>query len=124
MARKNNIQFTMVFTVAPEQEAEGDRIFKSHAAWMERTHHRVGEKALLVYDLSKTMEMKDPMDPDSGPTGNIQYILSEVYETPAGLEDHWKQAGESWEDFGALQEWMGKGTFLLVNGAKIVHSLW
>lgn len=124
MARKNNIQFTMIFTVSPENVAEGDQIFKSHAAWMERTHYRSGDKALLVYDLSKAPEMENPMDPNSSPTGNTQFILSEVYESPAGLEDHWKQAGENWEDFGKLQEWMGKGDFLLVNGAKIVHSLW
>lgn len=123
MARKDKIQFTMIFTVSPENVAEGDRIFKSHAAWMERTHHRSGDKALLVYDLSKTPEMKDPMDPNSGTTGNTQFVLAEVYESPAGLEDHWKMA-ENWEEFDALKTWMGKGQFTLVNGANIMHSLW
>jgi len=124
MARKDRIQFNMVFTVPAEQVTEGDRIFKSHAAWMERTHHRDGEKALLVYDLSKAPEMENPMDPDSGPTGNTHFVLCEVYESPAGLQDHWQQAEESWEDFDALKEWMGKGSFQLVNGAKIINSLW
>ncbi len=124
MAHNGKIQFNMVFTVPAQLVAEGDRIFKSHAAWMERTHHRNGEKALLIYDLSKSPEIENPMDPNSGPTGNTQFVLCEVYQSPAGLQDHWQQAAESWEDFEALQEWMGKGDFLLVNGAKIVHSLW
>lgn len=123
MARKNKIQFTMVFTVSADQVAEGDRIFRSHAKWMEKTHHKDGNKALLIYDLSKAPEMENPMDPESDPTGNTHFILNEVYESPAGLQDHWQQA-ESWEDFEALKEWMGKGSFLLVNGAQIVHSLW
>lgn len=124
MARKGKLQFTMIFTVSQNLVAEGDRIFRSHAAWMERTHHRTGDKALLIYDLSKAPEMKDPMDPNSDATGNTQFILSEVYEGPAGLQDHWQQASENWEDFGALQAWMSKGSFVLVNGAGIVHSLW
>lgn len=124
MAHKGNIQFAMIFTVSPENVAEGDRIFKSHAAWMERSHYRSGDKALLVYDVSKTPEMKDPMDPNSGTTGNTQYVLAEVYQSPAGLADHWNQAAESWEDFEALKAWMGKGQFILINGANIIHSLW
>ncbi len=124
MARKNKIQFTMVFTVPAEHVAEGDNLFKSHAAWMERTHHKNGEKALLIYDLSKSPEMEDPMKPDSKPTGRTHFILSEVYDSPAGLQDHWQQADENWDDFDNLKAWMGKGEFLLVNGAKIEHSLW
>ncbi len=124
MARQGNIQFNMIFTVPSELVSEGDRIFESHAKWMARTHHREGDKALLVYDLSKAPEMKDPMDPNSVPTGNTHFLLCEVYESPAGLMDHWQQAENSWEDFEALKAWMMKGKFLLVNGAKIVHSLW
>lgn len=114
----------MIFTVPAGLVAEGDRIFNSHAAWMEKTHHRTGEKALLIYDVSKAPEAKDPMDPNSGTTGNTVFVLSEVYESPAGLQDHWQQAQENWKDFGALNQWMGKCNFTLVNGAKIIHSLW
>lgn len=124
MAHVGNLQFTMIFNVSAENVGEGDRIFKSHAAWLAETHHRTGEKALLVYDLSKAPEMKDPMDPNSGTTGKTLFIISEVYAGPEGLNDHWKQAGENWKDFDALKAWMGKGSFTLVNGAPIVHSLW
>jgi hypothetical protein len=49
--------------------AEGDRIFKSHRAWMEATHYRDGEKALLSYNASKGPELSNPTDPNSAPTG-------------------------------------------------------
>ena len=42
-------QLIAIFIVPPDQVAEGDRIFKSHRAWMEATHYREGEKALLSY---------------------------------------------------------------------------
>lgn len=124
MARKGNIQFTLILSVPGGLEAEADRIHKSHAAWMERTHHRDGEKALLIYDVSKAPEMENPMDPASGATGNIVYILSEVYRSPAGLQDHWQMAAESWEDFEAMKGLMGQGKVTLINGAEILHSLW
>ncbi|MDA2921075.1 hypothetical protein MYX76_16560 [Desulfobacterota bacterium AH_259_B03_O07] len=45
------------------------------------------------------------MDPSSDPTGNMNYVLTEVYESQAGVEDHWKQGSENWKDFPALVEW-------------------
>lgn len=124
MSRTNNIQFIMTFSAPAEQVAEGDRIFESHAKWIERTHHRNGEKALLIYDFSKTPEMADPMDPDSDPTGNTVFAICEVYASPAGLQDHWEQAQSNWDDFGALNEWMQHCDIHMVNGAKILKSQW
>ncbi|MDX1479965.1 MAG: hypothetical protein R3301_19790 [Saprospiraceae bacterium] len=124
MSQKGCTQFTVVFTVAPEHVAEGDRIFQSHANWMARTHHRDGEKQLLRYNLSKAPQMVNPMDPGQGTTDNTCYVLSEVYANPAGLQDHWEQAQANWEDFGALNDWLGKVDSLMVNGSTIVHSLW
>ena len=46
---------------------------------MESTHYRTGEKALLSYNVSKGPELSDP-DPNSAPTGNTCFILSEIYE--------------------------------------------
>ena len=66
---------------------------------MEQTHHREGELALLIYNIVKGPELSNPLDPSSEPTANTCFVLSAVYETPAGLADHWKQVAESWEDF-------------------------
>lgn len=124
MSHQGNIQFLVLISASADQVSEGERIFQSHAQWMEKTHHREGDKALLRYNVSQAPEVRDPMDPDSSPTGRTLFILSEVYETPAGLQDHWQQGQESWEDFDAFKSWLGIVDFSMVNGAEIVHSLW
>ena len=91
------VKLTFVFTATPDQVAEGDRLFASHAPWMERTHPREGDLALLHYNVVKGPELSNPLDPYSRPTGNTCFVLDEVYETPAGLDDHWKQGAGNWE---------------------------
>ena len=124
MAQKGKIQLVFVITAPPDQVEEGDRIFGTHAPWMEATHHRDGQKALLSYDVSKAPELSNPMDPGSPPTGNTCFILSEVYESEAGVADHFQQAMTSWKDFPALVEWVGKCKVTAVPAATIIHSLW
>jgi hypothetical protein len=124
MAQIGKIQFTVVFTANAEHVAEGDRLFQSHAEWMSRTHYRTGDKALLSYNVSKAPEMKDPMDPNSGVTGRTHFVMTEVYESPAGLQDHWEQAQTGWRDWAEFNTWFAKGEFLLVNGSGIFQSLW
>jgi hypothetical protein len=84
VSHKGKTQITIIFTATPDLVAEGDRIFASHAKWMERTHYREGELALLRYNLVKGPELSHPMDPSSEPTGNTSFVLTEVYENPAG----------------------------------------
>jgi hypothetical protein len=72
------VQLTMVYVASPDIEAEGDRVWKSHAKWMESTHYQEGEKALLQYIVAKGT------DDD----GNIHFVVTEVYKTEAGLQDH------------------------------------
>src|SRR5262249_53365645 len=86
---------------------QGDRCFKSHGSWMESTHYRTGEKALLSYNLSKGPELSNP-DPNSAPTGNTCFVLSEIYESKAGVLDHFKQSHENWGDVQAFRDWLEK----------------
>jgi hypothetical protein len=123
MAHEGKTQLTIVFSVPPDLVEEGDRIFQSHGPWMEATHHRNGDKALLSYTVSKAPELTNPMDPNSAPTGNTCFILTEVYETEAGVLDHFQQA-QSWEDFAAVGKWLEKCTMVGVPAATIVNSLW
>lgn len=117
-------QITIIFIAPPDLEAEGDRIFTSHAAWMERTHHRDGDLELIRYNIVKGPELENPLDPTSAPTGNVMFVLDELYETQAGLDDHWKQAAESWEDLGAIVEWAGKCKVVTSHGGKVIQGLW
>lgn len=124
MARRGSTQLTYVIIAPPELVAEGDRIFRSHQSWIEATHYREGEKALLNYDVSKVADRSNPFDPESEPTGNTIFILSEVYQSDAGLLDHFDQAAATWTDFNALIKWLEACDTTLVPRARIVHSLW
>ena len=65
MSHQGKIQITLMFTVGPDQVEEADRIFASHAEWMEQTHYRDGELALLSYSVAKAPELSNPLDPSS-----------------------------------------------------------
>ena len=108
MSHKGKVQLTSIVVAPPDQVAEGDRLFKSHAPWMEAPHARTGDAALLSCNVSKAPALSNPMAPSSAPTGNTCFTLSEMYETQAGVADHFKQAGKSWKDFPALGQWLGK----------------
>ncbi len=124
MAKMNEIRF-MVTTICPaEQAAEGDRLYRSHIDWMKATHHREGPKALLSYDVSKTPELSDPFDLASKPTGNTVFCLTEVYNSNAGVVDHFEQAKASWKDFPAWKDWKGKCKTTKVGAAKVFNALW
>jgi hypothetical protein len=124
MAREGSTQLTYVIVAPPDLADEGDRIFRSHRTWMEATHYRDGAKALLTYDVSKALELSNALDPDSEPTGNTIFVLSEVYRSEAGIQDHFEQAAATWADFGAMVNWWEKCDTTLVPSARIIHSLW
>ena len=124
MTYHGKTQLIAIIIAPPDQVAEGDRVFKSHGAWMEATHYRTGEKALLSYNVSKGPELSNPADPNSAPTGNTCFVLSEIYESRAGVLDHFKQSDENWQDVQAFRSWLQKCKFTLVPAASIINSLW
>ena len=124
MTYHGKTQLIGIFIAPPDQVAEGDRIFKSHRAWMEATHYRDGEKALLSYNVSKGPELSNQTDPNSAPTGNTCFVLTEIYESKAGVLDHMKQANENWGDYPAFGEWLGKCKVTPVLASSIFNSLW
>ena len=118
-----NVQLTIIITAGPDQITEGKRLFAHHAKWMAETHYRDGDKALLQYNVSMAPELSNPMDPTSEPTGNKDFVLMEVYESEAGVADHFAQA-ESWTEFENLLAWLGNCEVKMVTSAPVVHSLW
>jgi hypothetical protein len=123
MTYHDKVQLTVIIIAPPDQVAEGDRIWKSHGSWMESTHYRAGEKGLLSYNVSKGPEFSNPMDLDSAPTGNMCFVLTEIYESKAGVLDHFEQT-MVWKDFPAIREWFGKCKVTFVPAASIFNSLW
>ena len=124
MSYKGKTQLTFIIVASPDQAAEGDRIFESHAHWMEETHHRSGPRALLQYTVAKGPEPRDPMDPSAGTTGNTCCILNEISESPGGVADHFEQAAASWREFPALTAWLGRCKVTAVPGVPVLSFLW
>ena len=108
----DNTQLTMTVVSPAKLEVEGDRIFRSHAKWMEETHYREGEKALLQYTIAKSLEED----------GYVTFVLTEVYENAAGLEDHFART-DDWEAHGDFLKWAEECKVTIAT-ASIVHSLW
>ena len=124
MTYHGKVQLMLLIIAPPDQEAEGDRVFQMHGTWMESMHYRTGEKALLSYNVSKAKELSDPGDFNSTPTGKTYFILTEIYETIAGVHDHRKQAHESWKDWPAFSDWLDKCKVTFIGAASIFNSLW
>jgi hypothetical protein len=122
MKYHDKTQLNFIIIAPPDQVAEGDRLWKSHAAWMEATHYRDGEKALLSYNVSKGPELSGHIN--SAPTGNTCFVLNEIYESEAGVFDHYKQADENWGDVQAFRDWLAKCKCTFVPAATIFNSLW
>jgi len=112
-----------MWTVGPDDAAEGDRIFESHVDWM-TGHPRDGDAALLSYEVSKRPERSNPVDPNSELTGNTIFVLSEVYETPAGVAEHWRRTIESSQDLPAFIDWSGRVEVSTPHGGEVVQGLW
>jgi hypothetical protein len=123
MSDLGKTSLVIMWTVGPDHVAEGDRIFESHGKWM-TGHSREGDTALLSYRISKGPELSNAMDPSSAPTGNTTFVLSEVYESPAGVGQHWKQAVETWQDLSAILDWSSKGTVATLHSGTVVQGLW
>lgn len=123
MSNLGKTQIIIMWTVGPDDVAEADRLFASHAEWM-KGHPREGDAALLSYSISKGPELSNPMDPTSDPTGNTIFVLDEIYESPAGVPRHWQDAMDNWQDLGAIMEISSRGTVTTLHSGTVVQGLW
>ena len=122
MSQAGNSHLVIMFTVGPDEVAEGDRIFASHGEWM-KGHTREGDEALLEYSISKGPELSNPMDPSSEPTGKTIFVIDEYYASPAGIARHWQDAADNWPDMAAAVAWSAKGTVATLHNGKAVQAL-
>ena len=124
MSHKNKIMIAMQVIAGAEDTEDGDRLFASHAKFMEETHHRDGELAMLSYNIASSPEFENPLAADLVPTGRRIFLMVEVYESERGVADHWRMGQEEWSDFPKMATWLQKCEMTILHGSKIVHSLW
>jgi hypothetical protein len=68
--------------------------------------------------------LANPLDPGSAATGNTRYVLSEIYESPAGIENHWRESQKSWGDFATMVEVLSSCDTQTLHCGEIAESLW
>ena len=116
---KKQLQFIWIFK--PELTDVAKRVAEDHVKWMNATHTKEGEKALIVLNWSIGPEFKEGAE-----TGNIALILTEIYENQAGIDNHFEQAQnngatfrDNFSDFESKCENLVK-----INSSDIIHSMW
>jgi hypothetical protein len=123
MSKMGKSQLTIMFTVGPDDVAEGDRMFASHGEFM-KGHPRQGDVALLDYSVSKGPELSNPMDPNSEPTGNTTFVVDEYYESPAGITRHWQDTSENWPEMSSsAPAWFAKAKIVTLHSGAVVQAL-
>jgi quinol monooxygenase YgiN len=124
MAHMGKVQLLITFVAPPAKVQEVDKLVASHAAWMRETHPRDGANALLSYNFAKGPELSNALDPSSAPTGNTRYVLTEIYESKNGIQEHWAQSQKSWSDFAAMVQLISSCNPQTLHSGAIVQSLW
>jgi len=115
-------RLTFTFVVPAKNVKLADEVFACHATWMNETHIHKGPKALLSYDVSKMAELTDPTGLKSKPTGKTIYVLNEVYETVAGVEDHFERTPK-WNCYDQFVELVNVSKVTKVSVGNIFNSL-
>jgi len=116
-----------VFLVVPKsEEAAMDALTASHESFMESTHSIGTDGAapkILDYAWQKGAELNDPMDASKGESGNLLYIMTEVYAEPSDIEAHMATAGEKWPDMPKFKDAVTKYTKHMDIGSTVLTCL-
>ena len=129
-SRMGQKTFNFSFIVSADKEKEWDEACESHGAWMRETHclavkadPTYGMLGTLVdYHISKAPEMKNPLDPSEGTTGNLIYTLNEVYTRPEGTEAH-MDAAPTWKSFDSFLDLIASSKATMVMHGDVIQSM-
>ena len=122
--------FNFSFIVPENKTDDMEKAVASHGEWMRQTHsiytradHNYGFLGTLVdYYWAKSPELNNPLDPESGTTGNILYSLNEVYTRPEGTDAH-MEAAPSWESFEAFLALTGEFQSQMIMSGDVIQSM-
>ena len=110
-------QLTRIWVVKPEFVNNWNEITEAHTKWMAETHYKDGNKKLHFLNWSTAPEIKDDKE-----TGNTMFVLTEVYETSVGVDDHAQQAKETLSLPHSTKD--GVVSLTICDYGAIKHSLW
>ncbi|CAE8669446.1 unnamed protein product [Polarella glacialis] len=117
----------ITWRVPKAEEAEIDAYWKGHEAWM-RSSHTMGARGddskaprLLEFYVSKGLELKNPLCPAMGETGNVIYQMSETYVAPQGIAKHLELGTANWPGMKSLGDLHGVyGVFMEIGSLNVI----
>lgn len=126
--KKGDVTINISYTCPPEAEKEMDDFFTEHEKFMRATHtfedtgDDTSKPRMTSFHISKGKQLNNPMDPSSGETGKIQYMMSESYMAGSGVAAHVANAQKYTGGFFAkFNELTGKyGSFVAPMGGPTV----
>lgn len=95
-SQKGQSGFHNIWSIPKSKEAEFDKVWEIHEKWMNESHFvgPAGDDSkgprLSEYMISKGDELTDPFDIGSSPTGNVVYVMNELYYDQAGIAKHFE----------------------------------
>tara|TARA_Y100001934_G_scaffold266652_1_gene346370 strand:- start:1627 stop:2028 length:402 start_codon:yes stop_codon:yes gene_type:complete len=117
---KGKTQLTRIWKIKSQDVEKMKENANAHSNWMKETHHKTGDKTLHFLNWAMEYETNDGKK-----TGNIIFVLTEVYETESGVDDHIKQAQDSNFSFIPHPEVLGNAeSSVFCDRGKILNSLW
>ena len=126
MASKNGqITFNCGLVVPADKAEEVEEVLSIHEGWMRETHSldADGKIHLVDYYVTKSEQLKNPLDPSEGTTGNILYSINETDVEKDGLDQHMQQCMQ-FEHFPKIAEsFLGYGKAFVVMGGTVIHSM-
>lgn len=117
--------FHLSFSV-PNNDAERmDTFLETHESFMRETHFVEGsvEPVILCYAVFKSPEFNNPLDPESGETGNTLYGICEIYNGPEGVGAHMELGQQRESMFSELMALTEKYCVSGIIGAPVIRGM-
>jgi len=98
---------------------------KTHQKFMRETHHVKGEvePLVLTYAVLKAPELNNPLDPNSGETGNTLYGITEIYNGPEGAAAHMELGQQRQQMFSELVALTNQYCISGILGAPVIGAM-
>ena len=119
------VGFHVAFKVPNNDSERMDSFLETHEKFMRETHFIDGdtEPVILCYAVFKSPEYNNPLDPESGDTGNTLYGICEIYNGPEGAGAHMELGQQREAMFSELMALTAEYCVSGILGAPVIRSM-
>ena len=120
-----SVGFHIAFKVPNDSIQKMEAFLKTHQKFMRETHHVKGkvEPLVLTYAVLKAPEFNNPLDPNSGETGNTLYGITEIYNGPEGAMAHMELGQQREKMFSELVTLTNEYCISGILGAPVIGAM-